>query len=520
MSTQDKTAALRDRRVARVIDREIAPIWHDRFARLIVRNIPSREGQFVLDIECGPGRLTTEILQRTDRTTRVVALEPSPSLLELAKSRVRPEWKRRVYHKPGTFDDIMSMADESYDLTLANLVLNETHDTGSALTEMLRITRPGGRVMATMPLYGSWEEVEDIFAEVLRDAGLKDAARRLKRFRSVRPTPVHLAEVLGKQGIKRQDFVIEHERLQLLFPSGREFLFAPLIEHGPLRLWKAIIGKEGSAAELFWKLKEAIDTYYQGHVLAVTLIAGLMHIGKPDPDPDQPSLTSEFWQHYPELDTLWGRLANPGSAQSPFEGMGDDDFDFDIDFEEAPVVAAAEPTPEPEPEPVHVQEPEPEPASVQEPEPEPEPVRVQAPEPEPAPEQAPEPAPRSRPALPNIVDDDDDGATAMYQPVRSEPSASTPKPREQRPRSGGLPTGRAGKPKSGKLPRGGLPIGKRRSGVGIPAFKPPPPKGDAQKPKTDEQKPQQRRRGPPPAPPPGPRTATGVPRFRPPDKKK
>jgi len=80
---------------------------------LIIRNLPQKEGLFVLDIECGPGRLTTEVLQRTDRTTRVLALETSPALLELAKSRVRPEWKRRVYHKPGTFDDIMSMGDAS-----------------------------------------------------------------------------------------------------------------------------------------------------------------------------------------------------------------------------------------------------------------------------------------------------------------------------------------------------------------------------------------------------------------------
>ncbi|MGB1278133.1 MAG: class I SAM-dependent methyltransferase, partial [Nannocystaceae bacterium] len=333
MSTPDRNAALRDRRVARVIDREIAPIWHDRFARLIIRNLPQKEGLFVLDIECGPGRLTTEVLQRTDRTTRVLALETSPALLELAKSRVRPEWKRRVYHKPGTFDDIMSMGDASYDLTLANLVLNETHDVGSAITELSRITRPGGRVMATMPMYGSWEEVEDIFAEVLLDAGLKDAARRLKRFRSVRPSPAQLSEVVRGQGIDRKDFVIEHERLQLLFPSGREFLFAPLIEHGPLRLWKAIIGKEGSAAELFWKLKEAIDTYYQGHVFAVTLVAGLINIGLPDPETDQPALTAEFWQHYPQLDALWGRMANPRGIQSPFSGSDDDDFDFDLDID-------------------------------------------------------------------------------------------------------------------------------------------------------------------------------------------
>ena len=54
----------RDQRVARVIDREVAPVWHDRFARLILQRLPTVSGSFVLDVHCGPGRTTRELLQR------------------------------------------------------------------------------------------------------------------------------------------------------------------------------------------------------------------------------------------------------------------------------------------------------------------------------------------------------------------------------------------------------------------------------------------------------------------------
>ncbi|HEY0134284.1 MAG TPA: methyltransferase domain-containing protein, partial [Nannocystis sp.] len=301
---------MRDRRVARVIDREIAPIWHDRFARLIIRNLPGASDVIALDIHCGVGRTTAELLGRLGSAARVLAIEPDDTLIEFAKTRMRPEWKNRVYLKPGNFDDVTAMADDSYNLVVANLVLGDAGDIGSAIAEMIRVNRIGGRILATLPMAGSWHEVEDIFAEVLRDAGLTAAVRRLERLRELRPTGAQLANIVRGASVAEDDFVIEQERFQLLFPSGREFLFAPVVEHGPLRLWKAVIGKDGSPQELFWRLKEAIDTYYTGHVLAVNVMAGLMniHVAKGTESPG-PRLAARHWRHYPTLDALWGGLA-------------------------------------------------------------------------------------------------------------------------------------------------------------------------------------------------------------------
>jgi len=106
LSSQDSrggaATSLRDRRVGRVIDREIAPIWHDRFARLLIRNLPNNlpnADVTALDIHCGVGRTTAELLSRLGASARVMALEPDDILLELARTRMRPEWKNRVYLK-------------------------------------------------------------------------------------------------------------------------------------------------------------------------------------------------------------------------------------------------------------------------------------------------------------------------------------------------------------------------------------------------------------------------------------
>ncbi|MCY1011504.1 methyltransferase domain-containing protein [Nannocystis pusilla] len=218
-----------------MLDREISPVWHDRFARLIVRNLPNLPEVLALDIHCGTGRGTGKLLHRLGAGAKILAIDPDEGALEMAKTRIRPEWKNRVYFKSGHFDDVTAMADDSYNLVVANLVLGESVDLEPALGEMIRVGKIGGRILATVPLHGTWEEVEDIFAEILRDAGMTAALRRLEALRAIRPTGPQLGKMLRNLGAVEDDYVIEHERFQLLFPSGREFLFAPVIEHGSFR---------------------------------------------------------------------------------------------------------------------------------------------------------------------------------------------------------------------------------------------------------------------------------------------
>lgn len=337
---------LRDERMARVIDREVAPLWHDRFARMLWRHLPSDPPGMVLDVHCGGGRTTAELLDRLPGNARVIAIEPDPMLRELAKSRLA-EWKDRVYLKAGDLGDIADMPAASYDLVVANLVLGEAHNLGDALRELVRVTKPGARILATLPLDGTWSEAEDLYREVLREGGLVDAVRRLKRLAHLRPTGHELARAVHEAGILPHHFVIEQERFELLFPSGREFLFSPLVELGPLRLWKAILGQQGAPQEVFWRLKESVDTYFDGHVFAVTIVAGvlLLRVGEPGAAAAHGAAETagEYWGRWPELDALWQAQERRDAAAN----VGSD-LDVEIDIEQdAP--AAAEPRPVTEP---------------------------------------------------------------------------------------------------------------------------------------------------------------------------
>ena len=331
MATANQAQTVREQRFARAVDREVAPLWHDRFARLIFRHLPRGANAFTLDVHCGAGRTTYELLERLGDQARVLALEPDGALRHLAKARMRPEWKGRVYLKDGALTDVVGMGANTYDLVTANLVLGEVQNFRESLREILRVTKPGGHVLATLPLAGTWAEVEDLFRLVLRDAKLKDAARRLRHLARLRPSGQDIARTITDLGVGPHNFIIEQERTSLLFASGREFLFSPVIEHGPLRAWKAILGTHDKPQELFWKLKEAIDAYYSTGVFSVSAVLGLLYVRVPEEGAAgahaAAETAGEYWRRYPELDSLFQR-AERGESEE------DIDIDFDLDDDE------------------------------------------------------------------------------------------------------------------------------------------------------------------------------------------
>jgi len=329
----------REPKVARVIDRDVAPVWHDRFARMLLRHVPNRPEAFVLDVHCGSGRTTHELLQHLDESTRVLALEDDANQLALARARMRPEWKQRVYFKPGSFDDVPEMEDATYDVCVANLVLGEiVHDWRTALAELVRVTKPGGHVVVTLPLAGSWAEPEELVEEILREGGRRDLVPLLHRIRRIRPRVESIVDACRNLGLDHEAAVIERETYELLFRSGREFLFAPVVEYGPLRLWKAVFAQAGDPQAAFWSLKEAIDTYWQGRVFAVTIHAGVIALRVPG-GPAEP-LATRYWRSFPTLDAIFrgGAITpdNPEASREPEELSAPtemDELDLDVDLD-------------------------------------------------------------------------------------------------------------------------------------------------------------------------------------------
>jgi SAM-dependent methyltransferase len=121
-------------------------------------------GQRALDVGCGPGVLTAELVRRLGAGA-VCAVEPSRSFAGAARERLPGVDVRR------SAAEQLPFADRSFDVALAQLVVHFMTDPVAGLREMGRVTSPGGTVAACVwdhaaggggPLTLFWRAARDL----------------------------------------------------------------------------------------------------------------------------------------------------------------------------------------------------------------------------------------------------------------------------------------------------------------------------------------------------------------------
>jgi SAM-dependent methyltransferase len=98
-------------------------------------------GQRALDVGCGPGALTAQLVDRLGPAA-VSAVDPSEPFVAAARARFPDVDVQRASAEHLPF------ADDSFDVALAQLVVHFMADPVAGLAQMARVTRPGGRVAA------------------------------------------------------------------------------------------------------------------------------------------------------------------------------------------------------------------------------------------------------------------------------------------------------------------------------------------------------------------------------------
>lgn len=130
-------------------------------------------GQQVLDVGCGPGALTAQLVARVGASA-VAGVDPSESYARAAQERF-----------PGVSIQVapagaLPFAESEFDVVLAQLVVHFLVDPVHDLREMARVTRAGGVVAACVwdhgggssPLSRFWDVLARIDPDAPHEAGL------------------------------------------------------------------------------------------------------------------------------------------------------------------------------------------------------------------------------------------------------------------------------------------------------------------------------------------------------------
>jgi SAM-dependent methyltransferase len=130
-------------------------------------------GQRVLDVGCGPGALTSKLVEQLG-TDSVSAVDPSPTFIDAVRERLPGIDVHRA-----TAEDL-PFPDGAVDAALAQLVVHFMKDPVAGIREMARVTRRGGLVGASVwdhaggtgPLALFWQAAREVSPKAPDESGL------------------------------------------------------------------------------------------------------------------------------------------------------------------------------------------------------------------------------------------------------------------------------------------------------------------------------------------------------------
>ncbi len=163
------------------------------------------KGDRALDVGCGPGALLEELVSRLG-SKAVAAVEPSEPFLVAARQRF-PEVR---IEQAGA--EALPFEDNSFDAALAQLVVHFMSDPVAGISEMCRVTRPGGSVVACVWDFEGGRGPLSLFWDVARELD-PDAIDESKLAGVRQGHLVELFEAAGLTEVKEAalEITLEHE---------------------------------------------------------------------------------------------------------------------------------------------------------------------------------------------------------------------------------------------------------------------------------------------------------------------
>lgn len=272
----------KDPRLAELYEADVAPVWTQPFGRLLLAQLqPAELGKAtVLDVMCHAGYPGLELLRRCP-DARLIAIDPSAALIELARRKAGALVGRRVFFRTESAEPALPFDEGVYDLVVSNLGLYDAAQPRRLLHEMARVARPGAPVLATLPLRGSFHEFHALMAGLVESRPREKA--RLEAHLTSWPDAAALYDWAADAGL--EDITVVAQPFSLLLAGAADLFFAPVIEYGPLSQWKAILGERGPDMQAaFNELREAIDlSCATGQPFVLTVRAACLRARKPRP---------------------------------------------------------------------------------------------------------------------------------------------------------------------------------------------------------------------------------------------
>jgi arsenite methyltransferase len=229
------------------------PIWSAMVGQVLLRHLPLDANAKVLDVGCGTGFPAVELAQRLGPTAHVTGIDPWAAALARAGRKAKVWGVGNVTFIDGDATS-MPFPENSFELIVSNLGLNNFADPAAALAECRRVIRPGGRIALATNLQGTMAEFYAIFRTVLAESSARKLDAHVAH-RATIPGNIALLTSAGFEAVRSAE-----ETMVMRFANGTALLRHSFIRLGFLPAWRDLV-TETERAQIFERLRAALDSH-------------------------------------------------------------------------------------------------------------------------------------------------------------------------------------------------------------------------------------------------------------------
>jgi len=230
-------------------------LWSAPFGRLLLENIPMKANAKVLDIGFGTGFPLIELGQRFGEGSKIYGMDIWAEAILRAKEKIRIFQLENIEIIEQSAEQI-PLPQNELDLICSNLGVNNFEKKDEVLKECHRVLKQGGTLCITTNPTGTFEELFQLFKQILVDLQLEKTQLEFQKYLAHRDTKDAIEKEITQMGFRLVKTITDQTSVR--FVSAKAILDYALIRIGFLAYWEQLIPKDQHRL-FFENLIELID---------------------------------------------------------------------------------------------------------------------------------------------------------------------------------------------------------------------------------------------------------------------
>ncbi|HYH84941.1 MAG TPA: class I SAM-dependent methyltransferase [Pyrinomonadaceae bacterium] len=245
-----------DKELAFLYDLYVATDWGERFAALLDEHVKLPKEGRALYVASGTGSHALALGKRAGRDVEVVCVDESEERLELARAKAAIVKGVNVEFRHSQLE-ALDFEDEAFDLVVGDASMVAPERLPEILSEMARVAAPGATVSLSVATASSFGEFFSVYWEALASAGYEDQAAEVASLIEELPTVSDVEALAAREALEGVESWTSKEEFD--FPTGREFLAAPLVGDFLLDRWLDLLPGDEARAAVLSEIERIID---------------------------------------------------------------------------------------------------------------------------------------------------------------------------------------------------------------------------------------------------------------------